>query len=146
MKKITIFILILLASMHFSFAQTMVETIELKGRKYTVSKQFPPEITGKYLYEGKSEPIVLLNPDGTGLFQPHQVDPIKIKFWIDCDENGAVRVQKGAEGRYQYTLLIQYLDGDNGNYPAGKYDLMGVLIIKDEGRAVIYGERYKNLP
>lgn len=126
-------------------AQNKVERIELKGEVFTVTTEFPKEILGRYLYEGKREPIVQLNSDGTGLFQPHDVAPVKIKFWIDCDENGTIRVQKGAEGRYQYTLLVQYLDGSNGNYAPGKFDLMGVLIVKNEGQAIIYGERYKSL-
>lgn len=71
--------------------------------------------------------------------------PIKIKFWIDCDEKGVPRKEQHIESRYGYTLLIQYLDGTNGNYPVGKYDLMGVHILKDSGYAVIYGERYKAL-
>jgi hypothetical protein len=125
--------------------QGEVITKDLEGTSYTVSQHFPPEILGKYTYEGKGEPIVLLNEDGTGLFQPHGVAPIKIKFWIDCDETGKWRRQDGIEGRYQYTLLIQYQESDSGNYPSGKYDLMGVAVLHDLGRAVIYGERYKAL-
>ena len=128
-----------------SNAQSNVEKIDLKGKTYTVSKNFPREILGLYKYEGEGDPIVKLEENGEGLFQPHMVNPIKIKFWIDCDENGVIRKQEGSEGRYQYTLLIQYLDGTNGNYAVGKYDLMGVMILKDLGRAVIYGERYKPL-
>ena len=84
--------------------------------------------------------------DGTGYFQPHQVKPVDIIFWIDCDENGVWRKLTGATGRYQYTLVIQYQDGGTSkNYEKGKYDLMGVMVLKDLGRAVIYGERYKKL-
>ena len=36
-----------------------VETINLMGRDYTVSKDLPEEILGEYLYEGEKEPIVL---------------------------------------------------------------------------------------
>lgn len=88
---------------------------------------------------------VLLNEDGTGYFQPHQTDPITIKFWIDCDENGTWRKQVGGTGRYQYTLVVQYLDGTNANYAAGTYDLMGVMIQPDLNRVAILGERYKTL-
>ena len=129
---------------NFTNAQN-VEKIELKGTTYTVTQDFPKEILGRYLYEKKGEPIVELNENGEGLFQPHMTAPIKIKFWIDCDDTGKLRKKEGIEGRYQYTLLIQYLDGTNGNYPAGGYDLMGVLIAKDLGNAIIYGERYKKL-
>ncbi|MCC9167990.1 hypothetical protein [Pontibacter harenae] len=145
MKKLSLLFIFFIAVVHFTQAQTKVESIEVMGNTYTVSKEFPQEIIGKYLYEGKGEPIILLNNDGTGLFQPHMNDPIKIRFWIDCDEQGTIRKRVGSEERYQYTLLIQYMDGNNGNYPVGKYDLMGVMVLKDLGRVSIYGERYKPL-
>lgn len=143
MKKLFITFIITLGSL--LYAQAQIESIDLAGKKYTVTKTFPSEIIGKYLYEGKGEPIVLLNDDGTGLFQPHMKKPIQIKFWIDCDEKGVIRKQQGSEGRYQYTLLIQYLNSDNGNYSSGKYDLMDVAILRDLKRVVIYGERYMDL-
>lgn len=135
----------------FANAQTAVEKIDLKGTIYTVTKKSPADlkfIFGKYKYEwGKEteEPIVELNEDGTGFFQPHQVAPIPIKFWFDCDEKGAIRKQQGYNGRYQVTLLIQYGTSTNGNYPTDGYDLMGVLVVPDENYVVIYGERYKNI-
>lgn len=145
MKKIVLGILYSIICIAISNAQNKVETLELMGKKYTVTKVFPTEILGEYLYEGNGEPKVLLNKDGSGYLQPHQTAPINIKFWIDCDEKGNWRKQEGAPGRYQYTLVVQYLDGTNNNYKAGSYDLMGVMILKDLGRASIYGERYKKL-
>jgi len=145
MKKLSIILHFLMIGIFFSHAQKKVEKIELNGDTYTVSKVFPKEILGKYFYEKKGEPIVELYENGEGVFQPHMTAPIKIKFWIDCDEKGIPRKEQHIESRYGYTLLIQYLDGTNGNYPVGKYDLMGVHILKDSGYAVIYGERYKAL-
>jgi len=130
---------------HLLNAQTKVESIDLKGTTYTVTKNFPNEIIGLYNYEGIGAPIVKLDGNGFGLFQPHMVDPIKIEFWIDCDANGTIRKQEGVNGRYQYTLLIKYLDGNNGNYPIGDFDLMGVVVLPDLGYVSIYGERLKQL-
>jgi len=150
MKKIN-FTLLLFCSAILLKAQKAVEKIELKGIVYNVTKQIPDDlkmILGKYSYEwGKNgeEPIVQLNPDGTGFFQPHMVAPIPIEFWLDCDENGAVRKQQGANGRFGITLLIKYGESPNGNYPTSKYDLMGVTIVADKNYAVIYGERYKKI-
>jgi hypothetical protein len=122
-----------------------VEKIEIMGDSYTVSKSLPDEIIGKYEYEGKGEPIVQINADGTGLFQPHGMPPIPIKVWIDVDDSGVPRRQVGTEQRYRYTLLIQYGTGGDGNYPAGKYDLLGVTMLKDEGKALVLGERIRYL-
>ncbi|MFY8091634.1 MAG: hypothetical protein ACOVMI_10300 [Chitinophagaceae bacterium] len=147
MKKTTLFLLNLLFVSFALNAQNKVEHLEIMGKAYTVTKVFPEEILGEYTYEGNGgDPKVLLNKNGTGYFQPHQVKPVDIIFWIDCDENGVWRKQTGATGRYQYTLVIQYQDGGTTkNYEKGKYDLMGVMVLKDLGRAVIYGERYKKL-
>lgn len=124
-----------------------VISIDLNGDTYTVSQDFPQEIDGKYLYEGKGEPIVLLNTaDGTGLFQFHLVPANKIRFWIDCDESGVIRkyyrsAQEEAAGNYRYTLLYQYMDGER----TGDYDLMEVSIRPDLGIIQILGEREKPL-
>lgn len=123
-----------------------VETINLKGRDYTVSKGLPEEILGEYLYEGEKEPIVLIRKDGTGIFQPNMSAKIPIKIWIDVDEKGEPRIERGTELRYRYTLLIQYGPGGGGNYKQDAYDLLDVTMLKDDGRAVIVGERIRKLP
>lgn len=122
-----------------------IEKIEYKGEIITVTQKFPKEIFGRYLYEKQGEPIIELNDNGEGLFQPHKKPPIKIKYWIECDDKMQIRKEEGINGRYKYKLVIKYLDGNNGNYPVGGYDLMGVFIAKDMGYAIIYGERYKSL-
>lgn len=126
-------------------ANGKVETINLQGDDYTVSTQLPDEVLGRYEYEGNGEPIVEINADGTGLFQPHGMPAIPIKVWVDVDGNGMPRREVGTEQRYRYTLLIQYGEGGDGNYPAGKYDLLGVTMLKDEGKAIILGERIRQL-
>jgi hypothetical protein len=143
MKKYLIAVLMLLGAPLIAAAD--VEVINLQGTDYTVSKTLPAEILGRYQYEGKDEPIVEINADGTGLFQPHGMPAIAIRIWIDVDQNGVPRRQVGTELRYRYTLLIQYGEGGGGNYPAGKYDLMDVTMLKDQGIATIFGERQRRL-
>ena len=126
-------------------ANGKVETINLQGDDYTVSTQLPDEVLGRYEYEGNGEPIVEINADGTGLFQPHGMPAIPIRVWVDVDGDGVPRREVGTEQRYRYTLLIQYGEGGDGNYPAGKYDLLGVTMLKDEGKAIILGERIRQL-
>lgn len=145
MKRYLLLALTLAAFAPLSAMSSDVEKIELKGDTYTVSKSLPDEIIGRYDYEGKGEPIVQINADGTGLFQPHGMAPIPIKVWIDVDDSGTPRRQVGTEQRYRYTLLIQYGEGGGGNYPAGNYDLLGVTMLKDEGKALVLGERVRYL-
>jgi hypothetical protein len=141
--KSTLFALLL--ALLVPAAQAQVERIDLQGRTYTVSKTLPAEIIGLYKYEGQGEPIVEIRADGTGLFQPHMVPAIPIKIWIDVDEAGNPRREVGTEQRYRYTLLIQYGEGGGGNYPAGEYGLLDVTMLKDEGIAMILGERIRQL-
>ncbi|MCW5960104.1 MAG: hypothetical protein KIS76_08065 [Pyrinomonadaceae bacterium] len=126
-------------------AQCDITTINLQGDDYTVCKELPKEILGIYKYEEKGEPIIEIRDDGTGRFQPHGVPAIPIKIWIDVDEKGIPRREVGTEQRYRYTLLIQYGAGGGGNYPEGKYDLLDVTMLKDQGIAMILGERIRRL-
>ncbi len=148
MKK-GLFILLFLGASVMALAQ--VEKIDLNGKEYTVTKKIPDDmkyILGEYIYnwgKQKKEPIIQLNADNTGIFQPHDVDGIPIKFWLDCDENGVVRKQEGVNGRYQVTLLIQYQPSYSRIYPGGTYGLLGVAVVVDQGYAVILGERFKKL-
>ena len=145
MKPFSLLALILFVTASHTSAAADVETIELMGDSYTVSKTLPEEILGLYKYEGKGDPIVQINADSTGLFQPHGMPAIPIKIWIHMDESGVPHRQVGTELRYRYTLLIQYGEGGDGNYPAGKYDLIDVTMLKDDGRAVVLGERIRSL-
>lgn len=147
MKKLilTLMFVILACAVQSAQAQCEIETINLEGRDYTVCKKLPEEIYGTYRYEETKDPIIVINKDGTGLFQPHGMPAIPIKIWIDVDEKGEPRKEVGNEQRYRYTLLIQYGAGGGGNYKEGAYDLLDVTMLKDEGIAMILGERIRRL-
>lgn len=145
MKRFSVLASILLSTTSLVTSVAHAETIELMGDSYSVSKTLPEEIIGTYNYDGKGAPIVQINTDGTGVFQPHGMPAIPIQIWIHTDANGEPHRQVGTEQRYRYTLLIQYGEGGDGNYPAGKYDLIDVTMLKDEGRAVVLGERIRYL-
>jgi hypothetical protein len=152
MKKTILALALVLAALLAVFAQAQeekdakkVETINLMGKDYTVSKVLPDEIIGIYQYEEKSEPEIEIKKDGTGFFQPHKMPKIPIRIWIDVDEKGVPRREVGIEQRYRYTLLIQYGEGGGGNYKADSYDLLDVTMLKDQGIAMILGERIRRL-
>ncbi len=132
--------------------------IELKGKNYTVTRDMPAELSthilGLYLCDTRNgSPVVELAAGGVGRFQRHQVPADDIEYWIDCDEQGAIRKLTGPTGNYQITLLYRYTSGDRKGY----YDLMGVTVVLNgfglpinnrpeitgPKYAVIYGERYK---
>lgn len=135
-------LIFLLAS--FSLISKEVDIINLKGSDYLISSNIPEEIVGLYEYNSDNgEPVVKLNADGTGLFQPHGVPAIPIKFWIHMDPDGNPHREIGNELRYRYTLLVQYGVSNNTNYRAGEYDLFGVTMLKDEGIAVVFDRKRK---
>jgi len=145
MKLQTCLLVVLAMVSNVAGAQEKPEVINLKGHDYTVSRTLPGEILGRYLYEGNGEPIVEIRADGTGVFQPHDVPAIPIRIWIDVDEKGTPRREVGSELRYRYTLLVQYGESSNGNYPSGSYGLLDVTMLKDEGIAMVLGERIRRL-
>ncbi len=137
--KIIIFAILFFCSTISMQAQASIEKITLNGTVYTVTRQIPVELAdifGRYDYEWgkeKTNPIVQLNKDGTGLFQPHGVEPVPIEFWFDCDEKGVIRKQEGINGRFQVTLLIKNGPNSIRNRPPGSYDLMGLIVVPDRG-------------
>ncbi len=158
MKKAIFSLLCAITLTTIAMAQVKVETIDLKGKNHTVTKDIPAdlkEILGLYKCDTKDGyPIVELRADGTGRFQFHGVEPDNIEFWLDCDEKGEIRKQTGEGGNYGVTLLYKYTSGSM----AGQYDLLGVMVSKNAfglpihnrpeitgPYAVILGERYKSL-
>jgi hypothetical protein len=105
----------------------------------------PAELIGTYLYEAKGEPIVVINRNAPGKFQPHGRPPITIKTWLETNAAGEPLKRVGPTGNYQVILVVQYLDGNDGNYPVGSYDRMSAVVDLGEQRAIILGERIKPL-
>jgi hypothetical protein len=141
----------LLLNVFTSRAQN-VEAIKIKGETYYGVQSIPGyTVTGLYNYEGKGEPIVKLNPGGTGQFQRHGVPPDNIRWWILADANGNVKTNKGEAGQV-HTLLIQYTEDVYQNvgggrkvlaYPKGDYDMNTLDIRYAENKIYILGERQK---
>ncbi len=124
-------------------ASAAVATVSFNGQSVPVSRSFPPQILGRYLYEKKGEPIVQLNGDGTGQFQAHMIAPIQIRWWLKAGANGAPEKITGYGGNYRYTVVLQYLNSTNGNYPSGSYASWYVDTDVAAGCSIILGERFK---
>ncbi len=118
-----------------------IDTIVVKGTSYTVCQTFPEDICGEYLFHKKSNPKVLLNPNGSGYFQRHGVKPHIIKFWIVCDQEGKPKKTYGLDLNYFYTILFQYTDASVRELGA-EYELLDIRIAYDEGYAIIHQERF----
>ena len=125
-------------------AQTAPESVTIDGRSFYISSQIPDGWAGRYLYEENGAPIVQLNADGTGQFQPHGVPAIPIKYWAQVDEAGEVqRESYPGNPSYIEIIVIQYGAGGGGNYPEGSYDRISRMWHAERNCAIILGERYK---
>lgn len=126
-----------------------VEKFTINENTYYGTKAIPEEITGLYKYEKEKEPIVLINRDGSGYFQVHDVTKYPVEYWIETDEKGNIHKRKSeSNNNYQVVLILKY--GSNGESGwrgamAGKYDRIEVTMAFTEGFAIILGERFRKL-
>src|SRR5690606_24797093 len=120
------------------------ETLIINGNQVFVTSVIPSELLGTYLYERKGEPIVQLNADNSGIFQPHSPDKIPIKYWLKTDADGNFEKQVNAQtGSYQLTLVMQYQVTYHPAYPAGGFAMAYLQWNAVTNCYTIYGERYK---
>lgn len=120
-----------------------VQVLSVDGQRMPVSRSFPPQITGRYLYEKHGEPIIELRQDGTGLFQAHMIAPIAIRWWLKAGANGVPEKITAANGNYRYTVVLQYQNSNNLNYPSGSYASWYLDTDVAGGCSIILGERFK---
>ena len=116
-----------------AYAQTGVTKVTEKGEDYFITTKANTNFIGLYKYEGKKEPIVQLNADGTGLFQLHGT-PSKEMIWgIESDAKGVAKELKVVWGSV-YRLWYQV---------DGVWDIVQFSDHTDERILYILGERTK---
>lgn len=95
MKSLNLLFFTLLLSVTHSYAQNKVEKITAKDGIHYITTNIDYPITGTYLFEGGTEPIAQLDPDGTGIFQLHDLSKTTIVWGMECFENGTPKYKKG---------------------------------------------------
>lgn len=111
--------------------------------RHYAAKSTDARFVGLYKTESRGAfgaPIVELNADGRGVFQPHGVAPIPVEWWMETTPAGALQTIKGARGDRHF-VVVRYGPGGGGNYPEGRYDRMQLDVWPD--KTVIMGERVK---
>lgn len=86
-----------------SHSQVKVEQITYKIHDHFITTTIGYPVAGVFLFEGKSDPIVQLNADGTGIFQNEDLIKKTIKWGIECTEEG-IPVFKEGFNSATYTL------------------------------------------
>lgn len=111
---------------------------------YYAKKSADPTFHGEYLYFdwGKwGAPKVVLNSDGTGSFQRHDVAPTNLNWFIETNPKGNI-LKTGNADTYRTILVVQYTEDGRG-VKKGDYDRIQLDITPE--KAIIMGERVKLL-
>lgn len=133
MKLTTLLIIVLTLFTSAGFTQADVTKVTVKDEVYYITTKMEYPITGLYKYEEKGEPIVQLNPDGTGIFQLHEMPQNKMIWGVECDSKGIPKELKVVWGSV-YRLWYQV---------AGVWDIIQLSVHTDEKIIYILGERIK---
>lgn len=94
-KLLNVFTLLLILFFTTVNAQNKVEKITATDGIHYITTIIDYPITGTYLFEGLTEPILQLDPDGTGVFQLLDLSKNAIIWGMECFENGTPKYQKG---------------------------------------------------
>ena len=86
-----------------SHSQIKVDKITYKIHEHFITTTIGYPVDGTFLYEGKGEPIVQLNPNGTGVFQREDLSKKNITWGIECTEEGIPIFKEGFNSA-SYTL------------------------------------------
>jgi hypothetical protein len=95
MKSVKFLSAVMILCVTQSFAQTKITKITAQNQDHYITTTIDYPIAGTYQYENKSEPIVILNLDGTGVFQNKDLSKKEITWGLECTEDGFLRFKEG---------------------------------------------------
>ncbi|MDP2687991.1 MAG: hypothetical protein Q8O62_12265 [Aequorivita sp.] len=154
MKPLNFIFIVLFCSTTISIAQ--VTKINIEDEVYFITTDIGYNLVGEYLNENGSydyktnttstEPIAVLNADGTGLWQNYGTSKGKMIWGIECNEDGT---PKKIETQYGAVYILWYMKKEklifNGK-PEGtvdEWDAVQLSINFDKKKIYILGERSK---
>ncbi|MDI1306857.1 MAG: hypothetical protein PSX42_18670 [bacterium] len=141
-KLVNVFIIALIALVTTTQAQN-VEKITCKDGIHYITKNIDYPITGTYLSEGGTEPIVQLNPDGTGIFQLDDLSKITMVWGMECFEDGTPKYQKGFNYAV-YSLWYKNKEANSGMDAKEEWTYAHFSIHFEKKKMFILGERSKD--
>ena len=95
MKSLTLLLVTLLLCVTHSYAQIEVNQITAQNQDHFITTTIGYPVSGTYLFEGKTEPVVQLNTNGTGIFQFEDLTKKDISWGIECTEKGIPIFKEG---------------------------------------------------
>lgn len=111
MKYLKLLFIALILLTTNSYAQNKIDQITAKDGIHYITTTVDYPITGTYLYEGLIEPLVQLNPDGTGIFQLDDLSKTTMVWGMECLEDGTPKYQKG----FNYAVYTLWYKNQEAN-------------------------------
>lgn len=78
-----------------SQSQIKVDEITSKSLSHFITTTIGYPVPGLFLFDGKSEPSIVLNANGTGVFQYEDLSKKNISWGIECTEEGIPVFKEG---------------------------------------------------
>ncbi len=111
MKFLNLFLLTLFLGVTQLHAQVKVEEITYKANNHFITTTIGYPVIGIYFSAEKKEPTIVLNPDGTGIFQHDDLTKKNIAWGIECSEEG-VPIFKAGFNSASYTFWYKTNDNE----------------------------------
>ncbi|MEN2398601.1 hypothetical protein GKZ90_0002325 [Flavobacterium sp. MC2016-06] len=102
--KVILFALFLVSAQ--SYSQIKVQQITYKIHDHYIATTIGYDVIGTYYSEGKKDPTIVLNSDGTGVFQYEDLSKKNINWGIECSEEGVPEFKEGFNSA-TYTFWYQ---------------------------------------
>jgi hypothetical protein len=135
MKSLKLFLLTLFIGTSQLHAQAKVESIIYKFHPHYMTTDIGQTVAGTYLIEGKKQPIIQINADGTGIIQLANLSKKKITWGIECSDEGIPIFKEGYDSS-SYTFWYKITG-------TGEWLYTQFLIIPGKKKMYLMGDRVK---
>ncbi|WP_269236961.1 hypothetical protein [Flavobacterium flavigenum] len=135
MKSLKLFLLTLFIGASQLHAQAKVESIIYKFHPHYMTTDIGQTVAGTYLIEGKKQPIIEINADGTGIIQLANLSKKKLTWGIECSDEGIPIFKEGYDSS-SYTFWYKITG-------TGEWLYTQFLIIPGKKKMYLMGDRVK---
>lgn len=135
MKSLKLFLLTLFIVTSQLHAQAKVESIIYKFHPHYMTTDIGQTVAGTYLIEGKKQPVIEINADGTGIIQLANLSKKKITWGIECSDEGIPIFKEGYDSS-SYTFWYKITG-------TGEWLYTQFLIIPGKKKMYLMGDRVK---
>jgi hypothetical protein len=119
------------------YSQIKTEKITAKNQERFITTTISYPVNGIYLYDGKKEPIVQLNANGTGIYQYEDLTKKNITWGFECSEIGIPIFNEGFDSA-SYSLWYKTNDKEDNEWVYAQFS-----IHFNKKKMYISGERVK---